>query len=83
MLARLGLGDEERARLGAQLGAILEHITLLEKVDVSGVTETAQIGGLVNVMRDDVERAPYPVEELLASAPDRQGDEFRVGAIQE
>lgn len=83
MLARLGLTDEERQRYGAQLDAILDHITLLERVDVSGVTETAQIGGLVNVMRDDEPRPAYPVDELLAAAPDREGDEFRVGAIQE
>ena len=83
LLARLGLGDEERQRLGAQLGAILEHIALLETVDVSGVTETAQIGGLVNVLRADVPRPPESVEKLLAAAPDREGDAFRVGAIQE
>ena len=83
MLARLGLTDDERRRFGQQLDAILDHITMLERVDVSGVTETAQIGGLVNVMRDDEPRAPYPVGELLAAAPDREGDEFRVGAIQE
>jgi aspartyl-tRNA(Asn)/glutamyl-tRNA(Gln) amidotransferase subunit C len=83
MLARLGLTDEERRRLGAQLVAILEHIAQLERVDVSGVAETAQIGGLVNVMRADEERPPFPVEKLLAAAPDREGDAFRVGAIQE
>lgn len=82
-LARLGLTDEERQRFGAQLDVILDHITLLERVDVSGVAETAQIGGLVNVMRDDEPRPPYPVDTLLAAAPDREGDEFRVGAIQE
>jgi aspartyl-tRNA(Asn)/glutamyl-tRNA(Gln) amidotransferase subunit C len=83
MLARLGLSDEEQRRLGAQLEAILDHIQQLQGVDVSGVAETAQIGGLVNVWRDDEERPSLPVEAVLAAAPDREGDTFRVGAIQE
>ncbi len=82
MLARLGLSPEERARLGDELGAILDHIAELQSIDVSGVGETAQIGGLVNVWREDEARASTPVAALLAGAPDREGDEFRVGAIQ-
>lgn len=83
MLARLGLSDAERDRIGAQLDAILEHIAQLEEVDVSGVAETAQIGGLVNVWREDRARPSTPVDRLLDGAPDREGNEFRVGAIQE
>ncbi|HET9052495.1 MAG TPA: Asp-tRNA(Asn)/Glu-tRNA(Gln) amidotransferase subunit GatC [Candidatus Dormibacteraeota bacterium] len=82
-LARLGLSEEERARYGAQLAAILEHMRILERVDVGGVPETAQVGGLVNVWREDRERPSTPVDALLDSAPDRDGNAFRVGAIQE
>jgi aspartyl-tRNA(Asn)/glutamyl-tRNA(Gln) amidotransferase subunit C len=83
MLARLGLDEEERARLGAELGAILEHVSALARVDVSQVPETAQVGGLVNVWREDEERPPLGQEAALRNAPDRDDGWFRVGAIQE
>jgi len=83
MLARLGLDEGERARLATELGAIIEHVSALEKVDTSQVAETAQVGGLVNVWREDVERPCLEREAALANAPDHDGTHFRVGAIQE
>lgn len=83
MLARLGLDEEERARLGAELGAILDHVSRLGALDISQVPETAQVGGLVNVWREDEERPRLGQEAALGNAPDRDGGWFRVGAIQE
>jgi aspartyl-tRNA(Asn)/glutamyl-tRNA(Gln) amidotransferase subunit C len=82
MLARLGLDEEERVRLGAELGAILEHVSTLERVDTSRVAETAQVGGLVNVWREDEQRPSLGQEAALRNAPDRDDGYFRVGAIQ-
>ncbi|HEX3606487.1 MAG TPA: Asp-tRNA(Asn)/Glu-tRNA(Gln) amidotransferase subunit GatC [Candidatus Dormibacteraeota bacterium] len=83
MLARLGLTEEERARLAVELGAIIDHVSALERVDTSAVAETAHIGGMVNVWREDVERPPIDRAAALANAPDQDGSCFRVGAIQE
>jgi aspartyl-tRNA(Asn)/glutamyl-tRNA(Gln) amidotransferase subunit C len=83
MLARLGLDDEERERLGRDLSDILGHVSELQKIDTSAVPETAQVGDLVNVWRDDVPATSLPADEALADAPDREGPYFRVGAIQE
>jgi aspartyl-tRNA(Asn)/glutamyl-tRNA(Gln) amidotransferase subunit C len=83
MLARLGLGDAEVARIGADLDAILRAIARLNEVDTSAVAETAQVGGLVNVWRDDVPAPSIGAARALANAPDRDNDHFRVGAIQE
>lgn len=83
MLARLGLDEEERARLAVELGAILEHISKLDEVDTSQVAETAQVGGLVNVWREDEDRPPLGRRAALANAPDHDGRFFRVGAIQD
>jgi aspartyl-tRNA(Asn)/glutamyl-tRNA(Gln) amidotransferase subunit C len=83
MLARLGLDDEERRRIGAELEAILAHIALIDAVDTSAVAETAQIGGLVNAWREDVAAPSQPRDAALGNAPDTDGDFFRVGAIQE
>ena len=82
-LARLGLDPAERLRLGAELEAILEHISVLQRVDTSGVAETAQVGDLVNVMRDDVVGPCLGAVAALRNAPRSDGDYFVVNAIQE
>lgn len=83
LLARLGLDDEERRRIGAELDHILEHISVLQRADVSDIPETAQVGTLVNVWREDVPGESLSQEQALANAPDTDGEYFRVGAIQE
>lgn len=83
MLARLGLDDDERRRFGAQLEAILEHISKLQQVDTSEVSEMAQVGDLVNVMRDDFSEPSLGAELALRNAPLRDDRYFVVGAIQE
>jgi len=83
MLARLGLSAEEMERYGTQLDAILQAIDKLNEVDTSAVAETAQVGGLVNVWREDEPRESIGAERALANAPDRDDGMFRVGAIQE
>lgn len=82
-LARLGLGDEERRRIGAELDLILEHISALQRADISDVPETAQVGNLVNVWREDEPAQSLHQEQALAEAPDTDGQYFKVGAIQE
>jgi aspartyl-tRNA(Asn)/glutamyl-tRNA(Gln) amidotransferase subunit C len=83
LLARLGLDDDERRRIGAELDLILEHISALQRADISDIPETAQVGNLVNVWREDVPAESLSQEQALANAPDTDGDYFRVGAIQE
>ena len=83
LLARLGLSDEEMERYGTQLDAILRAIDKLNEVDTSTVAETAQVGGLVNVWRDDAAQPSIGAERALANAPDSDDGMFRVGAIQE
>ena len=83
MLARLGLDAEERHRIGGELDLILDHISALQRADVSGIPETAQVGGLVNVWRADEPEPSLTQAQALANAPATDGDSFRVGAIQE
>jgi aspartyl-tRNA(Asn)/glutamyl-tRNA(Gln) amidotransferase subunit C len=83
MLARLGLDDDEKQRIGAELDLILEHISRLQRADVSGIPETAQVGNLANVWRDDEPAESLTQDEALANAPDTGGEYFKVGAIQE
>jgi aspartyl-tRNA(Asn)/glutamyl-tRNA(Gln) amidotransferase subunit C len=83
LLARLGLDGDEKRRIGAELDLILEHISALQRADISDIPETAQVGNLVNVWREDVPGESLSQEQALANAPDTDGEYFRVGAIQE
>lgn len=52
-LARLTLTDEEINRFQAQLSSILEYFEKLKELETSGVKETSQVTGLLNVIRAD------------------------------
>ena len=83
LLARLGLTETEVDRLSEQLSNILESFEVLQQVDTSGIPPTAQSIALQNVMKDDEEAASLPPNQILANAPQRDGDFFRVRAVLE
>ena len=80
-LARLALTDAELERMREQLNAILAHIDALRAVDTTGVEPTSHAVPQFDVMRDDEPRPCFPPEDMLANAPDRAGDFFRVPRI--
>lgn len=80
-LARLGLADEELARLEGELNHILEQHAILARLDTDAIPPTAQTIELENILRDDVARPSLAVEEALANAPARVGDHVVVPAI--
>jgi aspartyl-tRNA(Asn)/glutamyl-tRNA(Gln) amidotransferase subunit C len=82
-LARLGLAEEEIDRLGGQLSHLLEHFQVLQQVDTEGVPPTAQSVELKSVMRDDIIAPSLPPEDVLANAPYREEDFFRVKPVLE
>lgn len=82
-LARLQLSDAEKDRMTAELGAILEHIEVLNEVNTDHIAPTAQVFSLRNAVRPDVARPSLPMEAVLANAPDREDASFRVRAVLE
>lgn len=79
-LARIALTAEELDRFTGQLQVVLGAIEQLKDVDTSAVAPSASVLPLENVMREDEPRPSLPVELVLAQAPDREGDLFRVQA---
>jgi aspartyl-tRNA(Asn)/glutamyl-tRNA(Gln) amidotransferase subunit C len=77
-LARLALSEEELARLGGQLSAILEAVAKVSELDLSEVEPTSHPLAVVNVWAEDEPRGSLPVEDALANAPERDGNFFRV-----
>ncbi|MGD0795666.1 MAG: Asp-tRNA(Asn)/Glu-tRNA(Gln) amidotransferase subunit GatC [Dehalococcoidales bacterium] len=82
-LARLGLTEAEITRFGEQLSNLLEHFQVLQQVDTEGVPPTAQSVEMKSVMRDDVIAPSLSPEDVLANAPRREDDCFRVKAVLE
>ncbi len=80
-LARLGLTDDELARLEGQLNHILDQYAKLAEVDTDAIPPTAQTIELENILREDVARPSMDPERVLANAPARDGDFFVVPAI--
>jgi aspartyl-tRNA(Asn)/glutamyl-tRNA(Gln) amidotransferase subunit C len=80
-LARLGLNEDELARLEGQLNHILEQYAKLAEVDTDAIPPTAQTIELENILREDVARPSMDPERVLANAPARDGEFFVVPAI--
>ena len=80
-LARLELSDAEIERMREQLNAILGYIDKLRELDVTNVEPTSHAVPLVNVMREDEVAPCLPQDQMLANAPDRVGELFRVPRI--
>ncbi|MFT4041064.1 MAG: Asp-tRNA(Asn)/Glu-tRNA(Gln) amidotransferase subunit GatC [Thermomicrobiales bacterium] len=80
-LARLGLTEDELARMQDQLSSILGHIAALEALDTAAIPPTAQVITLSNVLRDDVVAPSLPREAVLANAPRQAHGFFEVHAV--
>ena len=83
LLARLGLSEAELERFREQLSNILENFEILQQVDTTDVPPTAHSIALENVLRDDETMPSLPQEEVLANAPSREEDHFKVRAVLE
>lgn len=80
-LARIELGPEEERKLQAELSDILGYVDKLNELDTSAIEPTAQVGESGMPVREDkVTNHPAP-QEMLANAPAREGNFFKVPRI--
>lgn len=78
-LARLDLTDEEVAEYSEELSDILAYVEQLQQVDISELTPTNQVTGLVNVVRDDIVKDyGYEPKDLLKNVPTVEDDHIKV-----
>ena len=82
-LARLGLSEDEMSQLTRELDHILDAMQELRQLDTSAIPPTAQVIPLQNVMREDVSRPSWPVEEILQNAPVARDRQFLVPPVLE
>ena len=82
-LARLGLSPDEVEKFRFQLSSILENFEILKGVDTTNVPPATHTISLQNILREDEIAKSYPQAAILANAPQKQEDCFRVKAILE
>jgi aspartyl-tRNA(Asn)/glutamyl-tRNA(Gln) amidotransferase subunit C len=83
LLARLGLSDEEVEKFRHQLSDIMVNFEALEQIDTTGLPPTSQSVSLSNVFRPDEPLPSLPVADVLANAPAREENSFKVNAVLE
>ena len=82
-LARIALTEDEITKLSQQLSDLLENFEVLQQVDTEDVPPTAQSVELESIMRDDKSRPSYSPEEIMANAPLKDENCFRVKPVLE
>ena len=79
---RIGMTEDEVAQMTVDLNSIIDSLEPIREYQLDGVEPTFHpIGGLSNVMREDVEAAGFTQEEALANAPKQQDGSFLIPAI--
>jgi aspartyl-tRNA(Asn)/glutamyl-tRNA(Gln) amidotransferase subunit C len=80
-LARLELTPEEEQQFTTQLGEILDYFEQLNELDTSQVAPMTRAIELSNITRPD-QLESYPQrDDILANAPEQEGDYFKVPKI--
>lgn len=80
-LARLELSAAEKEHYREQLSAILDYIHKLQELDTSGIPPTSSVLTGNNPLRLDVSRPGLETQQLLANAPEKQQDQFKVPPV--
>jgi len=81
-LSKLRLSEQEIEKFQSELSEILEYVEKLNSVDTTGLEPTYQVTGLRNVMRaDEIKDYGVSPEQLLANAPDKQDNQFKVRRV--
>jgi len=81
VLGRLELSDQEVSQFSAQLSAIFEYIEKLNELDTDSVEPLAHCLPVHNVFREDVPRPSLSNDDVLANAPEREDEYFKVPKI--
>jgi aspartyl-tRNA(Asn)/glutamyl-tRNA(Gln) amidotransferase subunit C len=80
-LARLRLSADEEERLRADMDEMLAYVDKLNELDTKDVAPTAQVGEAGMPMRDDEVTNQPAAEAMLANAPSRERNYFKVPKI--
>lgn len=81
LLGRLALNEDEKVKYMQQLEDILKYMDILSEVPTEDVEPMAGPIELYTPLREDTVMPSLSLEEVLANAPARAGEHFRVPKI--
>jgi aspartyl-tRNA(Asn)/glutamyl-tRNA(Gln) amidotransferase subunit C len=80
-LSRLKLSDQEVHAMSEKLSAVLDYVSKLQELDVTGVEPMAHAMEMTNALREDKEVPGFTNEVALANAPDKHPPFFKVPKV--
>ncbi|WP_413167078.1 Asp-tRNA(Asn)/Glu-tRNA(Gln) amidotransferase subunit GatC [Capilliphycus salinus ALCB114379] len=80
-LARLQITPEEEEKFTSELGGILEYFEQLKELDTENIQPTTRAIDVSNISRADALKPYENRDSLLGSAPESDGDYFKVPKI--
>ena len=80
-LVRIELTDSEVEEFRSELAGILSHIDALSEIDTTDVPPTNNGADLLNIQAEDASEPAMAREQILANAPQREDEYFRVHAV--
>ena len=72
LLARMAISEEEKELFSKQLSSILDYVGQLQEVKSDNTSETNQVTGIENAIREDIiENCPQDIkDQILKNAPE-------------
>ena len=80
-LARLKVTSAEAAEYGQQLTKVLEHFQQISKIDTTGIEPLVTPAEIDFYARPDEGFRETTTEEILANAPEKAGNLFKVPPV--
>lgn len=70
-LSRIKLDEVQTEKMQNELGAVIDYMDVLNRLDTDGVEPLSHVFNITNVMRRDDVNPSYDRELLLSNAPER------------
>lgn len=80
-LSRLELSESEVNQLGKDLGKVLNFFNQIAEVNTKGIEPMVTPVEIENYLREDEKNNEIPTEEIMANAPSRAGNLFKVPPV--
>ena len=80
-LARLHVTAEEAKVYGDQLTKVLSHFQNISSIDTSGIEPLVTPSEIEIYLRQDVVKKENTAEEMVANAPEKAGNLFKVPPV--
>jgi aspartyl-tRNA(Asn)/glutamyl-tRNA(Gln) amidotransferase subunit C len=81
LLARLELSPQDEDRLRSDMDEMLAYVDKLNELDTKNIAPTTQVGEAGTPMRDDEVTNRPDADAILANAPSRDRNYFKVPKI--